>query len=125
MSLPIDRLLRTEPDVRILPHLWHGGIDPSDVVLLHLGDDGGIFLASPSDHGDACRLAWRLLIPAGLFDEMPATVDEEMSSSGWLAIDLVLDRLATLHGSASGTGVNDRPPCDDAFASARLRDHRW
>lgn len=90
MALPIDRMLQTEPDVRILPSLRRGGIDPSDVVLLHLGGDGGILLAPPSGRGDACRLTWRLPVPASPFDETPATVDGERGSAGWLACDLAL-----------------------------------
>jgi hypothetical protein len=86
MALFIDRLLQTELDIRSLPRRRRGRIDRADVLLLHLGEGGGILLAPAGVHGNPCRLTWRLSVPAGPFNDGPSTIDAERDNADSLAI---------------------------------------
>ena len=90
MHLPIDQLLRQEPNVRILPRLRRGRIDPADVVFLDFGEGTGILMAPPTGSADIAILSWRFCLAPGPFDRRGAIIDSERAAAGWVKIDPAL-----------------------------------
>lgn len=87
MDLPIDQLLRREPEIRILPLLRRGHIAPEDVVLLDLNEGARILMAPPSGSADIAPLSWRFHLAPGPFDRRGSIIDSERGAAGWIRID--------------------------------------